>query len=122
MWLPAWVKLFRRPPGVPSGAPDAAFPYWSGDQAQRFRAMVREALAEAGVEAALYADYAQDAQGRKFGLGNLAAVCHNDDRGERAWRRIVQGHVRTVVSGMDEQSPFKPSRPASAGRLSVAAA
>lgn len=72
---------------------------------------MRGALAEAGVEATVYADYAEDARGRKFGLGNLAAVCHNDNRGERAWRKIVESHVRTIVSGMDEQSPFKTMSP-----------
>src|SRR5215468_4859701 len=98
--------MFRRPPGAPSGVPDAAFPYWSRDQAQRFRALVRAALAEAGVEATVYADYAEDARKRQFGLGNLAAVCHNDGRGERAWRKIIEKHVRTIMSGM-EQSPFQ---------------
>lgn len=111
MWLPTQVKIFRRPAGVPSSAPDAAFPYWSGDQAQRFRALVRAAFAEAGVEATVYADYAEDASGRKFGLGNLAAVCHGDGRGERAWRKIVHSHVRTIVSGMDRQSPFETMPP-----------
>jgi hypothetical protein len=67
---------------------------------------VRAALAEAGVEATVYSDYAEDASRRKFGLGNLAAVCHNDNRGERAWRKIVENHVRTILSGMDGQSPF----------------
>jgi hypothetical protein len=101
------VKLFRRPAGTPSSAPDAAFLYWSSDQAQRFRALVRAAFAEAGVEATVYADYAEDARGRKFGLGNLAAGCHNANRGERAWRQIVHSHVRAILSGMDEQSPFE---------------
>ena len=72
---------------------------------------MRAALAEAGVEATVYADYAEDASGRKFGLGNLAAVCHNDTRGERAWRKVVERHVRTIVSGMDEQSPFTTMPP-----------
>lgn len=106
MWLSAWVNMFRRRPDVPSSAPDEAFPYWSGEVAQRFRALVRAALAEAGTEVTVYADYAEDASGRQFGLTNLAAVCHNDRRGERAWRKIIQGHVRTVVAGMDQPSPF----------------
>jgi hypothetical protein len=72
---------------------------------------VRAALAEVGVEVTVYADYAEDARGRKFGLGNLAAVCHGGDRGERAWRKTIQSHVRTIVSGMDEKSPFKTMPP-----------
>jgi hypothetical protein len=102
--------MFRRSADVPSSAPDAAFPYWSSDQAQRFRALVRAVLAEAGVEATVYADYAEDARKRQYGLGNLAAVCHNDGRGERAWRKIIEKHVRTIMSGM-EQSPFQTMLP-----------
>jgi hypothetical protein len=106
VWLPAQVKIFRRP-GTPASAPDPTFPYCSSDQAQRFRALVRAAFAEAGVEATIYAGYAEDTRGRHFGLGNLAAVCHNDARGERAWRKIVESHVRNIVSGTDGQSPFE---------------
>jgi hypothetical protein len=102
--------MFRRSPDVPSSAPDAAFPYWSSEQAQRFRALVRAVLAEAGVEATVYADYAEDARKRQFGLGNLAAVCHNDGRGERAWRKIIEKHVQAIMSGM-EQSPFQTMPP-----------
>jgi hypothetical protein len=107
VWFSALVKIFRRPPDTPSSAPDTAFPYWSSDQAQRFRALVRAAFAEAGVEATVYADYAEDAGGRKFGLGNLAAACHSDSGGERAWRKIVERHVRTILADMDGQSPFE---------------
>jgi len=72
---------------------------------------VRAALAEAGVEATVYADHAEDARGRKFGMANLAAACHNDSRGERAWRKIVDSHIRNIVSGMDGQSPFTTMPP-----------
>lgn len=107
IWFSALVKIFRRPSDAPSSAPDTAFPYWSSDQAQRFRALVRAAFAEAGVEATVYADYAEDAGSRQFGLGNLAAACHNDNGGERAWRKIVESHVRTILAGVDGQSPFE---------------
>lgn len=92
--------------GCPSSAPDAAFPYWSSDQAQRLPGAGAAAFADAGVEATVHADYAEDASRRKFSLGNLAAVCHNDNRGERAWRKIVQNHIQTIPSGMAAQSPW----------------
>jgi hypothetical protein len=38
-----------------------------------------------------------------FGLGNVAAVC----RGERAWRKIIESHVQTILSGMDGPSQFE---------------
>jgi hypothetical protein len=72
--------------------------------------MVRAVLAETGVEVTVYADYAEDARNRQFGLGNLAAVCHNEGRDERAWRKIIEKHVQAIMSGM-EQSPFQTMLP-----------
>jgi hypothetical protein len=64
------VKISRRPPGVPSSAPDAAFPYWSSDQAQRFRALVRAALAEAGIDGVRVEDGRVSQRTEYFGAGH----------------------------------------------------
>lgn len=105
------MGIFRRGPGVParvpSSAPDETFPYWSAEEAQRFRAMVRTALAEAGVEATVYADYAQDAGGRQFGLGNIAARCSRDERGERGWPAAIGDHVRRMLAATEGPHPFQ---------------
>lgn len=69
-------------------APDGAFPYWSADQADRFRALVHAAFAEAGTEVTIHVGHAVDAGNRRPGLGNIAAVCHNDGRGEGAWEEL----------------------------------
>jgi hypothetical protein len=69
--------------------------------------MVQAAFAQAGVEVALYADYVRDAAGRQFGLSNVAALCHNDARGERAWRGIIGDHVRNVLASTNQKSPFE---------------
>ncbi|MGI8538124.1 MAG: hypothetical protein ACR2K2_16975, partial [Mycobacteriales bacterium] len=45
---------------------DAALPVLTEQQAQRLRSLVRQAFAELGVEATVFADHLRDAQGREF--------------------------------------------------------
>ncbi|MET9435673.1 hypothetical protein [Streptomyces sp. NPDC006551] len=100
------MGLFRRGPRRDGDdAPrDPEFSYFSEREAALFRGQVREAFAELGLEVTLYADLVSDDSGRQFGLGNLAAVCHNDRRGPRAWPEIVRRHVRLVLRTMDGPS------------------
>jgi hypothetical protein len=101
------MPLFgRRKAGAPSGPPDETFPFFSVDQAARFRDLARQGFAEAGLEVTVYADHVVDDAGRQFGLANLAAVCHNADKGEREWRGLTAHHAATIVRGTDEPSPF----------------
>ncbi|WP_406341919.1 hypothetical protein [Streptomyces sp. NBC_00648] len=100
------MGIFRRGPkrdrsDVPR---DAEFGYFSADEGSRFRAQVREAFAEQGLEVTLYADSVKDSGGRRFGLANLAAVCHNDRRGPRVWPELVRRHVGMVLRTMDGPS------------------
>ncbi|MFE0422523.1 hypothetical protein [Streptomyces sp. NPDC058953] len=88
-----------------SDAPrDPEFSYLSADEGTRFRAQVREAFAEQGLEVTVYTDVVTDSAGRQFGLANLAAVLHNDDRGPRAWPELVRRHVGMVLRTMDAPS------------------
>lgn len=103
--IPA-VALFSRRSKSPSTAPDAAFPYWDQPTADQFRALVRASFAESGSEVEVFVDHVVDARGAQFGLGNLAAVCHNDERGRRAWPELVARHVRTIMAGVAAPSPF----------------
>jgi hypothetical protein len=98
--------LFRRGPKRDGrDAPrDPEFSYFSADEGARFRAQVREAFAEKGLEVTVYADVVSDSAGRQFGLANLAAVCHNDDRGPRAWPELVRQHVGMVLRTMEAPS------------------
>ncbi|MFJ8228641.1 hypothetical protein ACIQ9E_01595 [Streptomyces sp. NPDC094448] len=100
------MGLFRRGPRRDSSeAPrDPKFPYLSAGEGDRFRAQVREAFAEQGLEVTVYADVVVDSAGRQFGLVNLAAVLHNDDRGPRAWAGLVRRHVGMVLRTMDAPS------------------
>ncbi|MQS36844.1 hypothetical protein FFZ77_14815 [Streptomyces katsurahamanus] len=100
------MGLFRRRPKRDGqDAPrDPEFPYFSAAEGARFRSLVREAFAEQGLEVSVYADVVSDSSGRQFGLANLAAVLHNDDRGPRAWPDQVRRHVGMVLRTMDAPS------------------
>nr|WSZ99135.1 hypothetical protein OH820_28810 [Streptomyces sp. NBC_00857] len=107
------MRLFRRGPkrdgrDMPR---DPAFSFFSVDEAAHFRAQVREAFAEHGLEVTLYADMATDSAGRQFGLGNLAAVCHNDDRGPRVWGELARRHAGMVLRTMDSPSALETLSP-----------
>jgi len=100
------VGLFRRGPKRDGrDAPrDPEFSFFSVDEGARFRGQVREAFAERGLEVTVFADWVTDSAGRQFGLGNLAAVLHNDDRGPRVWPELVRQHVGMVLRTMEAPS------------------
>ncbi|MFF0434489.1 hypothetical protein ACFYU9_19930 [Streptomyces sp. NPDC004327] len=83
---------------------DPEFSYFSEREAALFRGRVRAAFAELGLEVTVYADHVTDNAGRRFGLGNLAAVCHQDPRGTRVWPRMIDRHVRLVVRALEGPS------------------
>lgn len=108
------MRLFRRgsrrdPRDTPR---DPAFSFFSVDEAAHFRAQVREAFAEHGLEVTLYEGAVVDNAGRQFGLGNLAAVCHNDDRGPRAWGELARRHAAMVLRTVDGPSALDTLPPA----------
>lgn len=45
-----------------------------------------------------------DDGGRRFGLADLAAVCHGDHRGTRVWPGLIRRHVRLLVRTVTEPS------------------
>lgn len=53
----------------------------------------------------------KDSGGRRFGLGNLAAVCHNEPRGPRAWPELIRRHVGMVLRTMDAPSALDTMPP-----------
>jgi hypothetical protein len=107
------MPSFRNRPQPDEGEPrDETFAFFSTSQAALFRDLVRQGFAEAGLEVTAYADHVVDSSGRVFGLGNVAAECHNDERGERAWREITSRHTDRIVRATDAPSPFDTMRPA----------
>ncbi|MFF5425698.1 MULTISPECIES: hypothetical protein [unclassified Streptomyces] len=98
-----WLRRGPRRDG--EDAPrDPRFAYFSEREAALFRGGVRSAFAELGLEVTVYADHVIDDRGRQFGLGNLAAVCHQDPRGPRVWPRLIHRHIGLVVKAMDGPS------------------
>ncbi len=73
--------------------PDGTLPLTAA-QAQRFRALVRTAWAEAGREVTMYAGHVVDDEGTQFGLWNLAALCNAE--AERDWPTVIRQHVRAL--------------------------
>lgn len=69
-------------------------PFFSEDEAARFRSIVRTTFAELGMEVVVHADHMETDDGRSFGLWNLATACHNDEGGESAWPAAIERHVR----------------------------
>ncbi|MQY15533.1 hypothetical protein SRB5_57150 [Streptomyces sp. RB5] len=83
---------------------DDAFEFFSVHEGALFRRTVREAFAEHGLEVTLYAQHAADNTGRQFGLGNLAATCHHDDRGRRLWPQLIRRHISVLLRTLDGPS------------------
>lgn len=86
--------------------PDDALTFLGAEDAQRVRSLVRRAFADRGIEVTVYADHVVDDSGRQFGLWNVAAACHQDDRGRSAWAEVVDQHVGRVLASMDAPDPF----------------
>lgn len=80
---------------------DGEFTFLSEAEAARLRTFVREAFAERGIEVTAEPGRVITDSGWHFGLSNLAAVCHNDSRGPRTWRTLVDDHVDRVIRSMD---------------------
>jgi hypothetical protein len=103
------MGIFRRGPKRDRrDAPrDPEYAFFSMDEGALFRSQVREAFAEHGLEVTVYADMVTDDSGRQFGLANLAAVCHNDIRGSKAWPGLARDHVGMVLRAMDGPPPLE---------------
>jgi len=103
--------MFGRGSGPRDTSPrDAALPVLTEQQAQRLRSLVRQAFAELGVEATVFADHLRDAQGREFGVANLAAICAAAEQG-RDWPGIVEDHVARMLRIMDGPQPLDDMNP-----------
>ncbi|WUD74867.1 hypothetical protein OG937_25815 [Streptomyces sp. NBC_00510] len=103
------MGIFRRGPKRDQrDAPrDPEYAFFSVDEGARFRAIVRESFAELGLEVTVFADMVTDDSGRRFGLGNLAALCHNDRRGPRVWPLLAREHIGAVLRTLDGPSPLE---------------
>ena len=95
-------KVKRRQPDK-----DSALPFLDVQQASRVRALMRETLAERGLEVTTFKDHLRTADGREFGLWNVAANCLASGRTESMWRRVVSDHVDKLLAGVAGGDPFE---------------
>lgn len=87
------------------GVADEELEFLSVAQARRVRGLVRAAFGERGLEVTVHGGHVEDSGGRIFGLHNVAAACHNDERGPLVWPEVVDAHVRRVLADMDAPDP-----------------
>ena len=85
-------------PSPQAEAPDAELGFLTAHEADRFRATVREVLAEEGYEVGVFPGHVETDDGRRWGLWNVAATAHDDDRGPRGWSDVVRSHFRTLFA------------------------
>jgi hypothetical protein len=86
------MGLFKRPVHVSPPDPDLPL---TTDGAAQLRILVRQAFAGAGVEVVALSDHVVDAQGRQFGLRDLAAACN--PLPESDWPEVVTRHVANLL-------------------------
>ncbi len=92
----AWFSR-KKDAGPPDEAPDPALTMMTVGQVARLRALVRQAFAERGIEVSVAEDYVRSEDGYVFGLWNVAATCHGDERGPAAWPELVGRHVELML-------------------------
>lgn len=92
------MGLFKRPVHVSPPDPDLPL---TTDGAAQLRILVRQAFAGAGIEVVALSDHVVDAQGRQFGLRDLADVC--SPLPESDWPEVVTRHVANLLHPGDDQ-------------------
>jgi hypothetical protein len=70
--------------------------YFTVDQANQFRALVRASFAHAGRDVTVYPDHVDDRSGTTFGLWNIGALCAGLDPDD--WSDLIHDHVRLVTT------------------------
>lgn len=80
-------------------------PGLTDNQSQRVRGLLRQALAERGFEAVVYAGHLKLADGRQFGLSTLGSLCHTSGLGEGAWPGLVNRYVDDVLMKYPDAPP-----------------
>ncbi len=74
----------------------------SARQMRKVRALARTALAEHGIEAAIHADHLKTADGRTFGLENLASKCHTSGLSEDRWGEVANAHIDFLLAAFPD--------------------
>ena len=100
------MGLFNRGRQQPDEPPDETLPELTVSEAQRLRDLVRSTMAGAGYEVTVYAGHVEDADGRQFGLGTLARRLSAPDIPAKKWGRVVDDHLRRLLTAVDGPDQF----------------
>ena len=90
--------------GDGDGGRDDHLPWLTRAQARQVRMLVRHAMAERGRDVVVSGGHVQDDHGTVFGLRNIAAICRNDPRGEKAWPQLIAGYADMVLAMRPEDT------------------
>ncbi len=92
----------------PQSAGTHCLPGLTASQSQRVRSLMRTALAERGLEAAVYADHLVTADGRQFGLTTLGSLCRRSG-GDAGWPAVVNRYLDDLLTNFpQEPQPLTP--------------
>ena len=80
---------------------DEALTVFDQDKAARFRATVRETLAEMGFEVAVLPDHVRTDDGRQWGLWNLAVSCAGTP--SQQWASTTREHFTAIMAAGDDE-------------------
>ena len=86
-----------------TGSDDVRLSGLTPRQTQRVRDLARTALAERGLETVVHADHLRTADGRVFGLENLASICHN--AGSNRWPTLIADHLDALLGEFPAEPP-----------------
>ncbi|MCX4095449.1 hypothetical protein [Nocardia sp. alder85J] len=89
----------RRDPGTDPR--DPAFSFLSADEGRRFRATMREVLAERGIEGVVSETHLTTMDGAQLGFYNIAAYCHSYGGDPGAWPALIGEHLDRLFAERD---------------------
>jgi len=81
-----------------SATMDEHLTFMTEAEAAEIRALLSQAFAAEGLPAEVLVDHVLAANGRQFGLWNIAAACHAAEGGRADWDGLIAGHVHTVLN------------------------
>jgi hypothetical protein len=87
-----------------NGDTDDYLPFLTRAQASRVRMLMRQTLAERGREVVVSGGHVQDIQQASYGLRNIAAICRNDPRGEKAWPQLIAEYADILLAMRPEDT------------------
>lgn len=102
------VGIFKRKPPE-AKINDSDLTFFTGSEANDFRAIAREVFAGMGLEVHVHAGHAVDDSGREFGFWNVAVAC--SEQPQSKWRDVIRDHLQRVLASFEAPDPFDVMTP-----------